>query len=254
MRGAGRILVGQHGLRLGAGAILAVLSTGLLAWGLWPSPRVVELLHTDWTPNRPMQSDANTTPSEDEAMLPGEGSASAVDIVLDYPASVRVGDLESVRLQIRLDSPNGPAPSVVIPGDAGARAMNAITSGPDLPTIVAEALLDLPGARVLPYETISEPMAGRSAGFVWSVTITDTAEHHGTAWAYLLVVEQQMQFQERRAISAQSVKVEGRTLLGFGGPRARLVGGLGVAGGALIAFPFLGTTLRRFSDQSDDEA
>ncbi|MFH1186452.1 MAG: hypothetical protein V1755_15690 [Chloroflexota bacterium] len=116
--------------------------------------------------------------------------------------------------------------------------------------MIAEARLDLPGARVRPYDAISEPLLSAvPVEFVWSVSLSEPTKHPGTAWLFLVIVERSTQAQTRFALSAQSLEISGTSFLGMSGQLARTGGGLGLIASLLLAFPFVDDVLRWLSER-----
>ena len=224
----------------------------MLLWGVWPPDREVATLHPISASEGFLRSDNSRVPVNDD--LTRIVSNSTV-VVLDYPTSVRVGDSEEVHLRVGFDAPEGRTFLTPLPQDASGGATETNRADPASWAVVVEALLDLPGARVRPNETISEALIpGQAAEFVWTVTVADGHQHRGTAWTRLLVNNKESWEQERSTISAQTLQIEGHTLLGVSGALARLIGGIGLAGGALFALPAFEATLRGLAQQPSDGA
>jgi hypothetical protein len=111
--------------------------------------------------------------------------------------------------------------------------------------IVAEAELDLAGVDLQPSGPVSEPLLpGESVTFRWSVHPTATGSFRGTAWLFLVFTDKATGAQSRRAISAQPLQIEATTLFGLGGTAARIAGGLGAGGGAVLGLPLADEILK----------
>lgn len=232
-RGAG--LRGAR-LRLTACALLGAASAALLAWGLWPPTSDTKLLQ--------LGSGQVDVPS-----LSSTRGQEAWNLLLEYPEQVRVGDRGLIRLRLWTGLRDALKVTPGIQGEGADGATVPATTVFNSHYVIAEARLDLPGAQVRPYQAVSEPLLpGEPAEFVWSVILSEPTRHQGTAWSFLVVVEQRTQAQNRIALSAQSVQIDGVTLLGLGGEGARVAGGLGMIGSVVLAMPFVDQVLRWLSE------
>lgn len=166
-------------------------------------------------------------------------------LTLAYPATIRAGDSDVIRLTLEVDTLAGLAPTPEIAG-------NVITGGivqfPNLyatHSVLAEADLDLAGVDFQPTGPVTETLLpGESVTFRWSVHPTSPGVYRGTAWLFLIFTDRATGEQRRKAISAQPIQIEATTLFGLGGVAARIAGGLGAVGGGVLGFPFAEDVLK----------
>lgn len=148
-------------------------------------------------------------------------------LLLDFPAVVRVGDVERVYLTLEvLPDPQGQA--------------NAIASVYETHYVWAEARLDIPGLRVMPEQTVSETMfPGQKIAFFWSVRALAAGNYEGMLWLYLRFIPKQGGNESRRALSAHVVQIEAVTFGGLTADAARWLGLAGLAFAVAAGFPFI---------------
>ncbi len=160
-------------------------------------------------------------------------------LTLEYPARIRAGDADVVRLTLEVDTLGGITPTAEV---AGNLVTGGIVQVPDLYQthyVVAEADLDLAGVDFQPRGPVSEPLLpGESVTFRWSVHPTAPGSYRGTAWLFLVFTDKVTGAQSRKAISAQPIEIDATTFFGLGGDAARLAGGLGAVGGGVLGLPF----------------
>ncbi len=208
----------------GSGAGLASTSTAQSVFGFLPAPTGTALL------GAPV-----AMPAIPESRR----------LTLEYPAAIRAGDSDVIRLTLEVDDLAGITPTPEIPG-------NVITGGfvqfPNVyqtHSVLAEADLDLAGVEFQPTGPVSETLLpGESVTFRWSVHPTSPGVYRGTAWLFLIFTDRATGDQSRKAISAQPIQIEATTLFGLGGEAARIAGGLGAVGGGVLGFPFADDLLK----------
>jgi hypothetical protein len=198
--------------RLILALVFLAASLTLLAWSLLPSQRIVR--------RQLMQPTEMQLPASD-ATLPETRI-----LTLDYPAAIRVGDVETARLTFvpETDFPN--LPSVYADYN-----------------VLAEARLDLPGAR--PANTVSEPLLpGQKVTFYWSLRPTEAGKYRGTVWFYLRFIPKTTGKESRIALSSQPVEIDVTDLFGLQPGAGRWLGVLGLFIGVVLGFPFLERALK----------
>jgi len=217
-------------LRSSAAAALAIVSAALLAWGYCPLPRRTLSLHPEGQSVTEAPLAETTALTEKASADPGVLASASSDVVLEFPAFIRIGDRDLVHLRVGAASPD---PQAIDVGDGPASA---------------EARLELPGALVRPPEAISQPLKpGRPLVFSWSVSLAEPTEYRGTAWLFLTVFGEGSDSPNRIPLSAQTIDIKGIGLLGLSGEVGRISGLLCGIGALLLALPFAEDILRRLS-------
>jgi len=236
-------------LRLAVHAAVAAASVTLLAWGLWPPARHTQTLKLGGGQEATSPADNPPGSSGTLAALAEAANPHVQSITLEYPAVVRVADGGLVRLTVDTARPATASRPVGTNGD-GQGGASVLPGAPPSHNLIAEARLELPGAQVQPYEEISAPLVpGDSVEFLWKVNLPEPKRHQGTAWFFVVFVEKRTHTKHRVAFSAQSLQIEGRTLLGMSGVVARAGGGLGFIATLVLALPLADELLRRLPDR-----
>jgi len=193
--------------RLFLSLLFLSVSLPLLVWGFWPPRRETVVLPLLPAPGMPSLPEART-------------------IRLEFSPVMRAGDSQIVELNLTAD------------GEA------ADTSLYEEYRVIAEARLELPFANVRPADIVSTALGqGGAATFYWEVTPREQGVSRGTAWLYLRLVPQARgpAGETRGAVSAQSVAIRSRSVLGRTGSQARAMGVVGSLVGLWLGFPFLRT-------------
>lgn len=166
-------------------------------------------------------------------------------VTLEFPARIKVGDSDVIRLTIEVNGLGGITPTAQVQGNTVTGQTVQIPNLYDTHTVIAEARLDLAGLEIRPGDVISEPLLpGESTTFYWSVRPDSPGTFRGTAWLFLRFIDKATGQETRKAISAQTVTVEGTSLLGLNGNVARTAGGVGSIVGAVLGFPFVDELLK----------
>ncbi len=182
-------------------------------------------------------------------------------IEIEWPAQMRVGDSDIIRLSLVMDEEGQITPTAVIEGHA---VMGEPVTIPDLyetHNLVAEARLDLLGIESLPQGTVSEPLApGKTVNFYWNIQSRTAGEFRGTIWLHVNIVPRDGAGQiERVALLAKPIEIESTTILGMSSQMARIFSLSGSLLSSIIGFPFLESILRFLwkrmhkTDQSDGQ-
>ena len=193
--------------RLFLSLLFLSVSLPLLVWGFWPPRRETVVLPLLPAPGMPSLPEART-------------------IRLEFSPVMRAGDSQIVELNLTAD------------GEA------ADTSLYEEYRVIAEARLELPFANVRPADIVSTALGqGGAATFYWEVTPREQGVSRGTAWLYLRLVPKAggPAGETRGAVSAQSVAIRSRSVLGRTGSQARAMGVVGSLVGLWLGFPFLRT-------------
>lgn len=161
-------------------------------------------------------------------------------LTLEFPARIRLGEGDIVRLTLEVDALGNVTPTAEIAGNVVTGGRGEIPNLYETHNVIAEARLDLAGANVAPADLISEPLTqGQSVTFYWSVRPREAGSYRGTVWFYLRFVDKSSGEESRKTVSAQMVEIEAVKLLGL---PLGLVRGAGIAGsviGGVLGFPFL---------------
>ena len=194
-------------IRLMLAFVFLLVSLPLLFWGFWPPRRETVILPLLPAPGMPSLPEART-------------------IRLEFSPVMRAGDSQIVELNLTAD------------GEA------TDTSLYEEYRVIAEARLELPFANVRPADIVSTALGqGGAATFYWEVTPREQGVSRGTAWLYLRLIPKAggPAGETRGAVSAQSVAIRSRSVLGRTGSQARAMGVVGSLVGLWLGFPFLRT-------------
>lgn len=179
------------------------------------------------------------TLSEPEAS-PQPGLPERRRLTLEFPARIRAGDSDLVRLTLEVDDLGNITPTAQVGGNVISGEVVEIPNLYESHHVVAEARFDLAGMEIRPVDLISEPLAqGNTVTFYWSIRPQEAGVYRGTVWLYLRFVDKQTGEESRKTVSAQIVEIEAVNLLGLSGTFARTTGVVGSVLGTIIGFPFL---------------
>lgn len=166
-------------------------------------------------------------------------------LILEYPATIRAGDVDRVILTLEMDEQGSLVPTAQAGGNIIQGEIIEIPNIYDTHNLMAEARLDLAGAQAQPAETVSETLLpGQKVVFFWSIRPRQAGSYKGTVWFYLRFIPKDGSPDSRRALSAQMIEIEAVTLLGLKAGPARWLGMFGAFIGAALAFPLIEDALK----------
>jgi hypothetical protein len=166
-------------------------------------------------------------------------------LTLEYPARIKAGDSDIIRLTLEVDTLGNVTPTAVTAGNEVTGQTVQIPNVYDTHNVIAEARLDLAGVETRPGDLISEPLLpGESVNFFWSVRPEAAGTYRGTVWLFLRFVDKTTKEESRKPLAAQTIEISSGDLLGLSGNLARLTGGVGSVVGALLGFPFIDDVLK----------
>jgi hypothetical protein len=161
-------------------------------------------------------------------------------LTLEFPARIRAGDSDIIRLTLEVDDLGSLTPTAHIQGNVIAGDRVLIPNLFDTHNVIAEARLDLAGMLVSPAETTSEPLLpGKPVRFFWSVRPEGSGTYRGTAWLHLRFVDKVSGEESRMAVSAQTLELEAVNFFGFSADFTRGAGAIGSLIGGILGFPFV---------------
>lgn len=180
----------------------------LLAWGLLPLPGAEQESKVDIPGRNEIDSEGSTTPYR---------------LTLEWPAQLRKGDVEMIRMDLLPASVTGESEPGELPVDFGYN-------------LLVESRLELDGVLHAPTEEILAPLPpGSRAEFVWSVQGKSAGGYTGKVWLHSQLVPREPGLQiQRSVISAPRLEIRIIELWGIGGPLARALGGSGIGLGVLL--------------------
>lgn len=156
---------------------------------------------------------------------------------LEWPARLRVGDSDTIRLALEVDESGSITPTALIEGHETRGERVYIPNLYDTHTVMVEARLDIAGLTYTPTsEVIESLLPGQNVKFFWSVKPQEVGRYRGTIWLHLHFIPKEPDGQEERlALSAQLIEIEAVNFLGLGGGTARVTGWLGAALGSILS-------------------
>jgi hypothetical protein len=201
-------------IRLVLTVAILIVAAILLFWSLLPAGR-----HSRTLP-------LTTPPLGQPTPFP---NLEARQIHLEWPATIRRGETDLVRLDLE-------------PDDLGSPTPEAQPTTPDIYesyNLVAEARLELLGAQVQPPAAVSEPLTpGQPVTFYWHVRPQRVGSSRGTVWLYLRFLPKGAGEELRQTVSAQEVDLRTVTLFGLAAAPAKLLGAAGLGVASLLGWPF----------------
>jgi len=167
-------------------------------------------------------------------------------IEIEWPAQMRVGDSDVIRLSLVMDEQGLITPTAVIEGHEVMGEAVKIPNLYETHNLVAEARLDLLGIESLPKGTISEPLSpGKTVNFYWNIQSHAAGVFRGTLWLHVNIVPRGDDGQiERVALLAKPIEIESTTILGMSSQFARIFSLSGSLLSTIIGFPFLESILK----------
>lgn len=156
-------------------------------------------------------------------------------LVLEWPGKIRMDDSGTISLRLDLDDTGNVTPALeYIDREIHSRPVDSADVY-DTHNVVAQARLDMPGVEHSPTGEISEPMRpGVPVQFIWKVQPMETGTQRGTIWLHLLFIPHDGSESTRQLLSVQTIEFEAVSLLGMGGPAARVIGTVGLFAGAFL--------------------
>ncbi len=223
-------------------AAWAGLTLALLACGVGAGAPPAE------APAAPQPTQASAAPTS-EALIPVTGGGEEPTplpaiperrrVTLEFPAKIRAGDSDIVRLTLEMDDLGNITPTAQFEGNVVTGEVIEIPNLYETHRVIAEARFDVAGLDVSPPELISQTLSpGQSLNFYWSVRPREPGIYRGTVWLYLRFVEKISGEESRRAVSVQPVEIEAVNVLGLPANLVRTAGGVGSLVGAVVGFPF----------------
>ncbi len=156
-------------------------------------------------------------------------------LTLEWPATIRAGDGDVVRLTLEVDAAGKLVPTAEISGHKTSAQTVQIPNLFDTHHVLAEARLDLAGVQVEPNDLVSQTLLpGQRVDFSWSVRPEEVGVYRGTVWFYLRFIPINGGYESQRTISAQPIEIRSVDLIGLTGVPARIVGVLGTLVGSVL--------------------
>lgn len=222
-----------------AGSLIIILIFTILTVGCGLAPD--EMLATDVGAEEPIQL-STILPSDLPTPVPTKSITNLAPMVkearyltLEWPARIRVGDSDVIRLTLEVDDQGILTPTAII---AGHEVRGEVVYVPDLydtHNIIATARLDLTGMQIIPNSTIEQPLvSGEKVDYFWSVMTDEIATYRGTVWLYLRFLPLDGGEEMQKPLTAQVIEISSVNLFGLGGTPARLLGSVGIIIGALL--------------------
>lgn len=171
-------------------------------------------------------------------------------LVLEWPAKMRQGDSDVVRLTLEMDEQGNLVPTALVEGHSTTGEVVEVPNLYDTHTVLAEARLDMAGMAVAPDDLVGQALLpGKSVTFLWSVHPSEASLYKGNVWFYLRFIPKSGGPEIQRAVASLPVEIRAANLVGLSGQPARWVGAIGsLIGGALgvdTVVEFGWKTLRR---------
>lgn len=183
------------------------------------------------------------TQSSSEPIMPVPTAQPAIPerrlLTVEYPAKIRAGDSDRVRLTLEIDEQGNITPTAVVDGNVVNGEVIEIPNLYETHHVIAEAKFDIAGVEVAPTGLSSQTLEqGQTVTFYWSVRPMEVGNYRGTIWLYLKFVDKVSGEESEKTVSAQDVDIEAVNLFGLSANLARTFGVGGSIVGTIIGFPF----------------
>jgi hypothetical protein len=166
-------------------------------------------------------------------------------LTVEYPAKIRAGDSDRVRLTLEVDENGNITPTAVVDGNVISGEVIEIPNLYETHNVIAEAKFDIAGVGIAPNGLSSQTLAqGQTISFTWSVQPMDVGIFRGTIWLYLRFVDKVSGEESRITVTGQDVDIEAVNLFGLSANLARVFGVGGSVIGTIIGFPFFEDILK----------
>ena len=189
------------------------------------------------------------TPSSQVTKAPGQENAFLPEkrlLSIEWPATIRVGDSDIIRLTLETDNRGQVTPSAEVNGHQITGQQVSIPDLYDLDNIIAEARLDMAGLQVSPDGAVRQTMLpGQTLVFYWSVSPSQAGLYRGVLWVYLDLIPKNGGEMDQRALVAHRIDIQSTTVLGLPAATARWISAGGAVFGSILGFPFLEKLLEK---------
>lgn len=173
----------------------------------------------------PTQNEIKLSPAVNEQRL----------LTLEWPARIRVGDADVIRLTLEVSQEGSLTPTAIIAGHELRGEVISIPNIYDTHNVIAAARLDIASMQVIPNDLIEQPLLpGEKVDYFWSVSTDDIGTYRGTVWLYLRFLPFNGGEETQKALSAQVLEINSVNIFGLGGTPARVLGSIGIVVGALL--------------------
>ncbi|MFT3893960.1 MAG: hypothetical protein QM730_20215 [Anaerolineales bacterium] len=214
--------------------VLALMLAILACGGTSASPQLTQASPSDISP---------TQSSPSEPIMPVPTMQPAVPerrlLTVEYPAKIRAGDSDRVRLTLQVDKNGNITPTAVVGGNVVNGEVVEIPNLYETHRVIAEAKFDIAGVEVSPSGLSNQTLEqGQTITFAWSVRPTEVGIYRGTIWLYLRFVDKVSGEESQKTVAAQDVDIEAVNLFGISANLARTLGVGGSIVGTIVGFPF----------------
>ncbi|MFZ0533471.1 MAG: hypothetical protein WAM09_09845 [Anaerolineales bacterium] len=196
---------------------LLLFSGYLLIWAILSSMRQVVV--------------QSISPSEMQIPSSGEPPIPSIlesrQVILEWPASMRIGDNGIITLIFEPIQKDAPSP------DPQAELTNVYNNY----NLMAEARIEAVGIKVDPANPTRESMpSGQSVKFKWQVSVEQAGSYNCNLWLSLRFLPLDGSQASQVPIYVHEVEIHATSLVGMSGPVGRLLGGMGIIFSILVIF------------------
>jgi hypothetical protein len=218
-------------------AAVIVLTFVVLACGAEAAATAPAATETTSNAPEPTQS------SPSEPVIPEPTAQPAIPerrlLTLEYPAKIRAGDSDRVRLMLEVDKNGNITPTAIVDGNVVNGEVVEIPNLYESHHVIVQAKFDIAGVQVVPDGLSSQTLEqGQTVTFYWSVRPMDVGVYRGTIWLYLKFVDKVSGEESEKTVAAQDVEIEAVNLFGVSANLARILGVGGSLIGTIVGFPF----------------
>lgn len=223
------------------GIIILIISSILLAWGLWPSQ--VTQLRLQFSEIDILGKDFISSSNDQDNILVEERLYSGDrTLLIEHTSRIKQGDQGYVTFLFENIDEINPGRDV----QKSLPSENLAISGDISPVI--KVRLELTGTFYSPEGELLEPLKpGIPVKFRWDLRPYDDDNVSGNLWVYLVLVSTEEGEVFRRALSAQELNIDVISLFGLPGSTTRILGVIGIALGLSLVMDIISQWVKRIS-------
>jgi hypothetical protein len=155
---------------------------------------------------------------------PGQAVLEPRQVIIEWPESMRIGDVEEIRLTFEPGGKEG------VESSSGIEFSNIYNQY----NLMAEGRFEVAGVKVEPANPLRESLPpGQSIIYKWRITAQKTGLYPGRVWLSLRFLPLDGKAPTQSPIFVTSINLKLTSLWGISDPAARLLGGLAIIFGIL---------------------
>lgn len=240
-------------IRHSIGFIVIIVAISMLIWGEWKFPREIKNFpinfpEIQFNENKiygSLNSEIDWSQVHVQTQLgmgekPENTSDSSIyRLIIDSPSKVRVGDSDTIRLELISEIPEVDIRTTASPNEAA--QSSTVTDSPIFSTyhIMIETRLDLEGTLSKPAGDVITPFQpGQTLRLYWTIEPERKGIFRGMLWLHSQYVSRDGNI-SRKLLSAQQLELSAVSFCGLSSDYARLLGSLGFFTGLALVLDLI---------------